>query len=65
MDAANYGVKLAQLSVLARDMVRDLDQTNDLTFVRISCKKFEFMIAPDKNYFLIVVQEPDFDLPKP
>jgi len=58
MDSENYGIKLAQLSILARQLVRDLDHSNDLTFVRLSCKKYEFMIAPDKNYFLIVVQEP-------
>ena len=41
--------------------MRDLDHSNDLTFVRISCRKFEFLVAPDKNYFLVVVQEPESD----
>jgi dynein light chain roadblock-type len=38
--------------------VRDLDPSNDLTFLRVTCKKYEMMIAPDKDYFLIVIQCP-------
>ena len=33
----------------------DLDPENDLTFLRVKCKKYEMMIAPDKDYFLIVI----------
>jgi hypothetical protein len=58
-EATNYGIRLSQLAIHSRDLVRDLDPSNDLTFLRVSCKKFEMMIAPDKNYFLIVIQEPD------
>lgn len=57
-EALNYGIRLSQLAIHSRDLVRDLDPSNDLTFLRVSCKKYEMMIAPDKNYFLIVVQEP-------
>ena len=57
-EATNYGIRLSQLAIHSRDLVRDLDPSNDLTFLRVSCKKFEMMIAPDKNYFLIVIQEP-------
>jgi len=38
--------------------VRDLDPTNDLTFLRIRSKKHEIMVAPDKEFILIVVQNP-------
>ena len=58
-EATNYGYKLSQLAIHSRDLVRDLDPQNDLTFLRVSCKKYEMMIAPDKNYFLIVIQEPN------
>jgi len=34
-----------------------LNPNNDLTFLRITCKKHEMMIAPDKDYFLIVIQK--------
>ena len=53
--ANNYGVKLSQLAKIATNLVRDLDPSNDLTFLRVTCKKYEMMIAPDKDYFLIVI----------
>ena len=57
--ANNYGVKLSNLAKQARNLVRDLDPSNDLTFLRVTCKKYEMMIAPDKDYFLIVIQSPE------
>ena len=32
---------------------------NDLTFLRIRSKKHEIMVAPDKDYILIVIQNPN------
>ena len=64
-EATNYGIRLSQLAIQSRDLVRDLDPSNDLTFLRVSCKKFEMMIAPDKNYFLIVIQEPNAEANAP
>lgn len=32
---------------------------NDLTFLRIRSKKHEIMVAPDKDYLLIVIQNPN------
>ena len=55
----NYGVMLSGLAKQARNLVRDLDPSNDLTFLRVTCKKYEMMIAPDKDYFLIVIQSPE------
>jgi len=57
-EATNYGVKLSILARQARNLVRDLDPSNDLTFLRITCKRYEMMVAPDKDYFLIVIQTP-------
>lgn len=34
---------------------------NDLTFLRVRTKKYEIMIAPDKEYLLIVIQNPAAD----
>ena len=34
---------------------------NDLTFLRIRSKKHEIMVAPDKEYVLIVIQNPHAD----
>jgi dynein light chain roadblock-type len=56
LEATNYGNFLSTLARQARNMVRDLDPSNDLAFLRVQCKKHDYMIAPDKDYFLIVVQ---------
>jgi len=54
-----YSGLITQLSDMARSVVRDLDPTNDLTFLRVRSKKHEILIAPDKEYMLIVVQNPN------
>jgi len=53
-----YAGLVHQLAVKARSTVRDIDPTNDLTFLRLRSKKHEIMIAPDKDYILIVIQNP-------
>ncbi|CAJ1051885.1 Dynein light chain 2A%2C cytoplasmic [Xyrichtys novacula] len=53
-----YAGLLHQLVLKARSTVRDIDPQNDLTFMRVRSKKNEIMIAPDKDYFLIVIQNP-------
>jgi dynein light chain roadblock-type len=57
-----YAKNLAELAQQARYLVRDLDPSNDLTFLRVKCKKYEMMVAPDKDFFLIVVQCPEADV---
>ncbi|RDD43084.1 Dynein light chain roadblock-type 2 [Trichoplax sp. H2] len=42
----------------ARGTIREIDPQNDLTFLRIRSKKHEIMIAPDKEYLLLVIQDP-------
>jgi len=37
-------------------IVRDLDPTNDLTFIRLRSKKHEIMVAPEREHILIVTQ---------
>ncbi|XP_003748352.1 dynein light chain roadblock-type 1 [Galendromus occidentalis] len=51
-----YASVVSNLSDAAKAAVRELDSANDLTFLRLRTKKHELMIAPDKNYMLIVVQ---------
>ncbi|KAK3526133.1 hypothetical protein QTP70_016128 [Hemibagrus guttatus] len=53
-----YAGLLHQLAMKARSTVRDIDPQNDLTFLRIRSKKHEIMVAPDKDYLLIVIQNP-------
>ncbi|VDM16805.1 unnamed protein product [Hydatigera taeniaeformis] len=38
-------------------VVKDLDPTNDLTFLRIRSKKNEIMVAPQRDLLLIVIQK--------
>mmetsp|Transcript_15700 Transcript_15700/g.37237 ORF Transcript_15700/g.37237 Transcript_15700/m.37237 type:complete len:101 (+) Transcript_15700:3-305(+) len=56
-----YASLFSQLSSKARSVVRTLDATNDLTFLRVRSKKHEIMVAPDKDYLLIVIQNPSAD----
>ncbi|XP_019870903.1 dynein light chain roadblock-type 2 [Aethina tumida] len=53
-----YAGLISSLADKARSVVRDLDPSNDLTFLRIRSKKHEIMVAPDKEFNLIVVQNP-------
>ncbi|GJQ66738.1 Roadblock/LC7 domain [Popillia japonica] len=53
-----YAGLISSLVDKARSVVRDLDAANDLTFLRIRSKKHEIMVAPDKEFILIVVQNP-------
>jgi len=39
-------------------MIRDIDPTNDLTFLRIKTKNEEILVTPDKDYMLIAIQGP-------
>eukprot|EP00051_Salpingoeca_urceolata_P032104 m.14309 g.14309 ORF g.14309 m.14309 type:complete len:100 (-) comp4770_c0_seq1:395-694(-) len=50
---------ITQLAIKASSAVRDIEPTNELTFLRLRTKKYELMIAPDKEYILIVIQNPN------
>jgi len=56
-----YAAHLSMLATKARSAVRDLDPQNDLTFLRVRTKKHEMMIAPEKDFMLVVVQNPNAD----
>jgi len=58
-ETAQYSALITQLTAKAKSVIRDLDPQNDLTFVRLRSKKHEIMIAPDKDYILIVIQNPN------
>eukprot|EP00090_Calanus_glacialis_P036799 TRINITY_DN62923_c0_g1_i1.p1 TRINITY_DN62923_c0_g1~~TRINITY_DN62923_c0_g1_i1.p1 ORF type:complete len:126 (+),score=36.99 TRINITY_DN62923_c0_g1_i1:31-378(+) len=51
-----YSAEVSQLADRAKCLVRDLDPTNELTFVRIASRKHEVLVAPDQEYILIVLQ---------
>ena len=54
-----YAGLITQLCSKARSAVRELDPQNDLTFLRLRSKKHEIMVAPDKDYLLIIIQDPN------
>ena len=58
-EAVQYSANLTQLITKARAAVRELDSQNDLTFMRVRSKKHEILVAPEKEYLLIVVQNPN------
>lgn len=58
-DTNKYASLIATLTQTARSTVRELDSQNDLIFLRVRSRKHEIMIAPDRDYMLIVIQNPD------
>ncbi len=48
-----------QLALKAAGVVRTLDDSDELAFMRVRSKKHEIMVAPDKDYVLVVVQTPN------
>ncbi|XP_020915621.2 dynein light chain roadblock-type 2 [Exaiptasia diaphana] len=57
--SVQYAGLFQQLANKARTTVRDIDPQNELTFLRIRSKKHEIMVAPDREYYLIVIQNPN------
>uniref|UniRef100_A0A915PLE8 Roadblock/LAMTOR2 domain-containing protein n=1 Tax=Setaria digitata TaxID=48799 RepID=A0A915PLE8_9BILA len=49
-------ILLHQLCDKSKSVIRELDGSDDLTFLRLRTKKHEIMIAPDKNFLLAVIQ---------
>ena len=46
-----------QLADKARNVIRDVEPSNDMTFLRFTLKRHEILVAPGKNYRIIVLQE--------
>lgn len=57
-EAVQYAGLVSSLVDKARMVIRDLDPSNELTFLRLRSKRHEIMIAPDKDFILIVIQTP-------
>ncbi|CAD6190229.1 unnamed protein product [Caenorhabditis auriculariae] len=53
---AQHSALLQQLCEKSKSLIRELDPTNDLTFLQLRTKKNEIMIAPDKEYLLAVIK---------
>jgi len=56
--STQHAALLSQLTMKASSLVETLDASDDLTFLRIRSRNREIMISPDKEYLLVVVQDP-------
>ncbi|KAI1722749.1 roadblock/LC7 domain-containing protein [Ditylenchus destructor] len=52
---SQYSALLQQLCDKSKSVIKDMDPSNDLTFLRLRTKKNEIMIAPDRDYLIAVI----------
>jgi len=57
-DTIEYGSLITQFTAKAQSTIKVLHPDDDVQFIRIRSKKHEIMIAPEKDYSLIVLQNP-------
>lgn len=53
---AQHCALFQQLCDKSRSVVQELDGSNEITFLRLRTKKNEYMIAPEKDYSLVVIE---------
>ena len=51
-----FAKAIPQLGRETKSLIRQLDSKNDLTFLRVRTSTHEILIAPDKDYYLCVLQ---------
>ena len=56
---AAHGALISQLTDKATKLVETLDLDDQLSFLRIRSNKREIMVSPDKEFLLIVIQNPN------
>ncbi|KAL1924586.1 uncharacterized protein VTP21DRAFT_4240 [Calcarisporiella thermophila] len=56
--AKEYASHVNKLIGHTRETVAAIDSENDLTFLRVRTRKYEIMVCPDKEYVMIVLQNP-------
>merc|ERR1712241_126194 len=58
--SVHYASQIHSLTAKARSVIKEIDSSNDLKFMRVRSKKHEILVAPDHDYFMIVIQK-DFN----
>ncbi|CAG8552096.1 9491_t:CDS:2 [Paraglomus brasilianum] len=48
-----------------RGHIADIEEGNELTFLRVRTKKYEIIVHPENGYILVVFQNPDKPLTAP
>ncbi len=56
--AIQYSASMQFLAMKAKAAIKQHDSTNDLVFLRLRSQKHEILVAPERDYILIVIQEP-------
>ncbi|BFZ12847.1 hypothetical protein BsWGS_15886 [Bradybaena similaris] len=55
--SVHYACHIHSLATKARAVVKEIDSTNDLRFLRVRSKKHEILVAPEPEYCMIVIQK--------
>merc|ERR1712138_56559 len=53
-----YVQLISRLNSKAISVIRDLDPMDNLRFLRLRSQKHEIIIAPEKEYILVCIQDP-------
>mmetsp|Transcript_1617 Transcript_1617/g.3551 ORF Transcript_1617/g.3551 Transcript_1617/m.3551 type:complete len:104 (-) Transcript_1617:21-332(-) len=56
---AQYSALVSELAAKAASVTRTLDATDEMTFLRVRSRQHEIMVAPDKEFLLVVIQDPE------
>ncbi|XP_037711543.1 dynein light chain roadblock-type 1 [Drosophila subpulchrella] len=54
----HYAAVMQAVREKARQVVLDLDATNEFTFLRLRTLLHEVMLCPQEDYFIVVLQSP-------
>lgn len=60
-DTIDYGSLINQFTTNSQKAIKSLHAEEDVMFIRIRSLKHEIMIAPDKEFQMIVLQNPSND----
>lgn len=58
-ETLKYSGLISNLTNKACSVIKDLDKTNELMFLRVRSRMHEVMVAPDRELMLVVIQNPD------
>ena len=57
-ETVQHAALVTHFAKKTKGVIKALDPDNELTFVRVRSKKHEILIAPDVDYCLVVLQNP-------
>ena len=60
-EVSRFTNSIGDLVDKARSIIRDVDPSNDMTLLRFTLRKHDIIIAPGKNFRIIVIQETNKD----